>query len=108
MEVLSQIYTNNPRWTPAKIHRGHNSITLQTMSIHFIWENEDMVTSLAGGTRQFFTLKAEVWEWTQKSNSKNKLMVTTSVVPGDHVPFGDNPQDINAFILKWMKEVILL
>mmetsp|Transcript_8671 Transcript_8671/g.9938 ORF Transcript_8671/g.9938 Transcript_8671/m.9938 type:complete len:459 (-) Transcript_8671:148-1524(-) len=105
VEVLSQIYCNDPGRTPMDLHRlyptiiGSTCITEEpnnddTIPIHLIWGDKDLVTPLEGSVGQLYTDMAAA------NDNNNK--VTMDIIQGGHIPFDDNPKESNKSLLRWL------
>jgi pimeloyl-ACP methyl ester carboxylesterase len=94
VEVLNQIYTNDPGKTPMEIHQDHETF-LQDIPIHLVWGTKDNVTPLEGPVGQFYSALAE------DVNSK----VSINVIESGHIPFDEIPE-CNGSMVQWLDEVV--
>mmetsp|Transcript_59939 Transcript_59939/g.177732 ORF Transcript_59939/g.177732 Transcript_59939/m.177732 type:complete len:412 (-) Transcript_59939:92-1327(-) len=95
VDVLSQIYTNDPGKTPMELHDNYGD-KLGSFPVHLVWGDDDGVTPLSGGVGQFYKNLA----------AEEGTSVSFEVVGSGHVPFDDNPTVSNASMLRWLEEVI--
>lgn len=93
VEALSQIYCNDPGPTPYELHDRHGAFMKQSVPVHLVWGNEDVITPVDGGVGRFYASLA-------KEEDSN---VSFHYVKGGHVPFDDNPSESNASLLEWLE-----
>eukprot|EP00548_Thalassiothrix_antarctica_P011041 CAMPEP_0194162096 /NCGR_PEP_ID=MMETSP0152-20130528/79315_1 /TAXON_ID=1049557 /ORGANISM="Thalassiothrix antarctica, Strain L6-D1" /LENGTH=92 /DNA_ID=CAMNT_0038871973 /DNA_START=1139 /DNA_END=1417 /DNA_ORIENTATION=+ len=65
-----------------------------TIPIHLIWGDKDLVTPLEGSVGQLYTDMAAA------NDNNNK--VTMDIIQGGHIPFDDNPKESNKSLLRWL------
>lgn len=88
VDVLSQIYTNDPGRTPMELHDRYS-----LPPIHLIWGEQDTVTPIAGDVGQFYIELAA----TPDSN------VSLEMIPNaGHVLFDERP-DCNQGLIEWLE-----
>jgi len=97
VEALSQIYTNDPGATPMDLHDKYADY-LQTLPIHLVWGENDLVTPIGGGVGSYYIKLAD----------DDDTMVSMDRIPEcGHVPFDDSYVESNQAMLQWLEAVPL-
>eukprot|EP00536_Pseudo-nitzschia_multiseries_P018724 jgi/Psemu1/328906/estExt_fgenesh1_pg.C_29860002 len=103
VEVLSQIYTNDPGRTPMDLHDTYWSKSSSgkgdsggiPVPIHLIWGDQDVVTPIQGDVGQFYSNLA---------SSPDAPGVSMQVVENaGHVPFDERPE-CNQGLIEWLEK----
>lgn len=105
VEVLRQIYTNDPGKTPMELHQEYPTF-LESLPIHLIWGNADTVTPLSGSVGTFYSGLAANHQDDIDSTDGNSNNVSMQVVKAGHLPFDEQPK-CNQSLLDWLEQVVL-
>ena len=107
VEVIRQIYTNDPGKTPMEFHETYfmengdnNNDDQSLLPIHVIWGSKDGVTPLSGPVGEFYSNLAT------SSNSNNDMTVDVSmqIIRAGHVPFDERPE-CNEGLIEWLNQI---
>ncbi|KAL7459126.1 hypothetical protein ACHAWC_010841 [Mediolabrus comicus] len=99
IEAIRQIYTNDAGLSPMELHAKYPEI-LNSIPLHLIWGNEDVVTPIEGDVGKFYCDRVA-------NNRGGKGMTTIDVVRGGHILFDDNPVETHEAMMRWIQKKVL-
>jgi pimeloyl-ACP methyl ester carboxylesterase len=99
IEAIRQIYTNDAGLSPMELHNKYPEI-LNSIPLHLIWGNEDVVTPIEGDVGKFYCDRVA-------NNRGGKGMTTIDVVKGGHILFDDNPVETHEAMMRWIQKKVL-
>jgi pimeloyl-ACP methyl ester carboxylesterase len=99
IEAIRQIYTNDAGLSPMELHMKYPEI-LNSIPLHLIWGNEDVVTPIEGDVGKFYCDRVA-------NNRGGKGMTTIDVVRGGHILFDDNPVETHEAMMRWIQKKVL-
>jgi pimeloyl-ACP methyl ester carboxylesterase len=100
VEVIRQIYTNDPGKTPMEFHETYfmDKVNDRPMPIHVIWGNKDNVTPLSGPVGEFYSDLATT------TSGDDAVDVSMQVIRAGHVPFDERPE-CNEGLIEWLNQI---
>ena len=99
IEAIRQIYTKDAGLSPMELHAKYPEI-LNSIPLHLIWGNEDVVTPIEGDVGKFYCDRVA-------NNRGGKGMTTIDVVRGGHILFDDNPVETHEAMMRWIQKKVL-